>query len=103
MLNKLATLIIILASCRLSLHGISQQTQALDNIQVPTFHQQKSNGGSVWVLQAHPCVSLQCFYHRLGRQHLRVVFARQLFLHPCRHGVGTGKGVCLGGGLVSLN
>ena len=41
--------------------GLMTLTQALDNIQEPTFHLQKCSGGSVRVLQAHPCVSLQCF------------------------------------------
>jgi len=41
--------------------GLMTVTQALDNIQVPTLHQQKCDGGSVRVLQAHPRVSLQCF------------------------------------------
>lgn len=33
-------------------------TQALDHIEVPTFHLQKCNGESVQLLQAHPGVSL---------------------------------------------
>lgn len=72
------------------LHGQGPMTltQALDNIQCLPFTYRNATE-EVCSCSRHIQVSV-CFcpvYHSLGRQHLRVVFAREEFLHLCRHGV----------------